>query len=213
MDRAHVLAALNRKLLEAYSRRTAEALRAALPLRLVLPPLESFLALNVAKEVRKDGLVIGRAGELLAAGILPDGKTRQELFEATKEIDSAFLSRVRMMPVGIVIRYEEIAPVRLERIDRVLAAAYRVLDAWRSQRGIRAAIQAAYRRTELENLVLDVLRLYASETQALSRSLRLPALLAPIRDRLTHGLASVMNSSARRLAVDVAAAVYRRGKN
>jgi len=212
MDRAHVLAALNRRLLEAYSRRTSDALRAALPLRLVLPQLESFLALNVAKEARKDGLVIGRAAELLAAGIPPDGKARQELFEATKEIDSAFLSQVRMMPVGIVIRYEEIAPVRLERIDRILAAAYRVLDAWRSHVGIRAAIQAVYSRSELEQLVLEVLRLYASETQALSRSLRLPALLAPVRDRLAHGLASIMSSAARRLAIDAAILVYRRRK-
>jgi len=43
-------------------------LRAALPLRLALPALEPFLAENVAKEVRKDALVIRRAGEALAPG-------------------------------------------------------------------------------------------------------------------------------------------------
>jgi len=210
MDRARALSALNRKLLQAYSRRTTETLRTALPMRVVLPRLESFLALNVEKEVLKDGMVISRAGELLAAGLTPDKVVRKELFEATKEIDRTFLARVRLMPIGIVIRYDEIAPVRSERIERMLSAAYRILEAWRSNPGMRAAVQAAYQRSELEQVLLGVLRSYATETQALSRSLRLPALLVPIRERFTQGLASVMGHAARRLAVDAAAVVYRR---
>ena len=60
-NHARVLARLNRALLEAFSRRTTEALRGTLPLRLALPHLEPLLARNVAKEVRKDALVIARA--------------------------------------------------------------------------------------------------------------------------------------------------------
>ena len=61
MKPAHSLARLNGRILNAYSRRTAAALRAALPLRLALPHLEPVLALNVDKEVQKDRLVILRA--------------------------------------------------------------------------------------------------------------------------------------------------------
>ena len=71
MDRVRVLAELDRRILETYSRRTTQALRAALPLRLALPHLEPLLARNVAKEVRKDELAIRSAGEARAAGRPP----------------------------------------------------------------------------------------------------------------------------------------------
>jgi hypothetical protein len=58
MERAHALASLNVGILAAYSRRTIESLRAALPLRLPLRHLEPVLALNVGKDVRKDALAI-----------------------------------------------------------------------------------------------------------------------------------------------------------
>jgi hypothetical protein len=57
MDRSDALALLNRKILEAYSRRTINTLRAALPLRFALPHIEPVLASNVAKEMKKDALV------------------------------------------------------------------------------------------------------------------------------------------------------------
>jgi hypothetical protein len=212
MNPVRALAALNRKILECYSRRTAEALRAVLPLRLALPRIEPFLALNVAKEVQKDALVISRVGEALAAGSPPGVDTRQQLFDATREIDRAFLAQVGGFPVGIVIRYEEIAPVRKQRIDRLLGAAYRILDAWRRERGGRAAMRSSYSRAEFERLMHDLLRLYALETQTLSRSVRLPALLAPLREPLAHSLYNVMNDAAKRLANELAGAVYRPGK-
>ena len=68
MDRPGALAGLNRRILEAYSRRTTDTLRAVLPLRVALPHLDPVLARNVAKETQKDALVIRRAGVMLAAG-------------------------------------------------------------------------------------------------------------------------------------------------
>lgn len=209
MERVHVLATLGRKILQEYSRRTTTALRAALPLRLVLPHLEPFLALNVAKEVRKDALVIGRAGEAVAAGRPAGREALQQLLEATKEIDRAFLARVGAFPVGIVIRYEEIAPVRMRRMERLLEGAYRILDAWRQVRGVRAAVRASYPRAELEEFLRELLQLYARETQLLSRSVRLPALLIPAREIFAQRLFTIMNDAAARLAGDLARTVYR----
>jgi hypothetical protein len=210
MDRSGVLAALNCKILEAYSRRTTDTLHAALPLRLVLPHLEPLLARNVAKEMQKDALVIGRAGEALAAGSQPGHEALRGLFDATKEIDRAFLAQVGSLPIRIVIPYEQIAPVRMQRIERLFGAAYRILDAWRMERGLRAAVQASYPRAELERLLFDLLRLYAAETRVLSRSVRLPALLTPLREQAAQRLHEIMNDTGRRLAGELTSSVYRR---
>lgn len=210
MNRAGALALLNRKILEAYSRRTTDTLRAALPLRLALPHLEPVLARNVAKEMQKDTLVIRRAGEAVATGSSPGPEALLKLLEATKEIDQAFLAQVGSLPIRIVIPYAEIAPVRMERIERLFGAAYRILDAWRLERGVRAAVQASYPRAELERLLLDLLRLYAVETRVLSRSVHLPALLIPLRERVAQSLHGIMNDTAKRLAGELAGVVYRR---
>lgn len=210
LDRADALVALDRKILEAYSWRTTNTLRAALPLRLALPHIEPVLARNVAKEMQKDALVIRRAGEALVAGSPPNGEALRRLLDATKEIDRAFLTQVGSLPLRIVIPYEEIVPVRMERIELLSGAAYRVLGAWQLQSGVRAAMQASYPRAELERLLFELLQLYASETRILSRSVRLPVLLAPVRERIAKSLYVIMNDTAKRLAAELAGVVYRR---
>jgi hypothetical protein len=210
LDRSDALVALDRKILLAYSRRTTNALRAALPLRIALPHIEPVLARNVAKEMQKDALVIRRAGEALAAGFPPTGEALRRLLDATKEIDRAFLTQVGSLPLRIVIPYEEIMPVRMKRIERLSGAAYRVLDAWKLQSGVRAAMQASYPRAELERLLFDLLQLYALETRILSRSVRLPMLLAPVRERIAQSLQGIMNDTAKRLAAELTSVVYRR---
>ncbi len=216
MNPVHALAAWNRQILEAYSRRTTATLRLSLPLRVVLPRLEPFLALNVAKEVQKDNLIIQRVGEACAAGAPPGAEAREQLLSATKEIDRAFLAHVVDFPIGIVIPYDEIEPVRLRRIDRLLGAGYRILDAWRVERKgnkARAALQSCYPRADFERLLFDLLRLYAEETRALSRSLRLPTLLVPLRDSFAQSLYGVMQDVAVRLAMDLTRTVYRPGRS
>jgi len=209
MDRIHALTALNRKILAAYSHRTVAVLRGSLPLRLALPHLENVLALNVDKEVRKDALVIRRAAEALAAGLPPGREVVQQLLDATKAIDRAFLEGVGAFPVRIVIRYDEIVSVRMRRIEFLLGAAYRILAAWRAESGLRAALRAAYTEPDFERILHEMLRLYAIETRALSRSVRLPALLAPVQDRVAQRLFGIMEDAGGRLARELARAVYR----
>jgi hypothetical protein len=201
---------LNRRILEAYSRRTIDTLRAALPLRIALPHLEPVLARNVAKETQKDALVIRRAGAMLAAGREPDREALSGLLEATQDIDRAFLAQVGALPIRIVVPYHEIAPIRMQRIERLFAAAHRILDAWRMVRGLRAALQESYPRAELERLLGDLLRLYAVETRMLSRSVQLPGLLVPLRERIAQSLFETMSDVAKRLAGELSVAVFRK---
>lgn len=209
MDRARALATADRRILETFSRRTVDGLRAALPLRVALPQVETVLALNVAKEVQKDALVIRCSADALGAGSPPGPERLRQLFEETKLIERAFLGRITSFPVGIVIRYDEIGPVRMQRIERLSFMTYRVLDAWQTANGLRAALRASYPQPEFEREMGQILQLYARETDAVSRSVRLPLLLTPLRDQLTRGVTRVMSDTALRLVRDLSRAVYR----
>ena len=164
-------------------------MRAALPLRLALPALEPFLAENVAKEVRKDALVIRRAGEAPAPG------TAREILAAARAIDREFLERIDGFPVRIEIPYDRIEPLRLRRIELGLDTARRILDVWRHGRRLREAFALG----ELEHRLFEMLQLYAEETQALSHAVRLPGLLAPLRERVAQRLREAMTRAARTL--------------
>ena len=213
MDRARALAAVNRRILETFSRRTVEALRASLPVaRLVLPHLEPLLAMNVAKEAQKDALVIRYGADALGAGSAPGHDAVQRLLDETKRIDRDFIDRVGAFPVGIVIRYEAVAPARMQRIEHLLSSAYRILGAWRTVSPIRAALRASYPRPEFERELNTMLKLYALETNALSRSVRLPAILAPLRERLAGGLYSAMNAVGAQLTSELSRVVYLGGR-
>jgi hypothetical protein len=209
MDRAAHLAALNGRLLQAYSRRSLETLRSSAALRLVLPQVEPLLALNVSKEVRKDALAFRAAADAAAAGAAPDAGIAGQLLEATKAIDREFLRRLDDFPVRLEISYARVAPLRLRRIERLLEAAYRLLAHWPPRTQLRAVIQAQYSAEAFEQLLLALLRLYAEEACALARAVRLPRLLAPLTERLARRLDATLAEVAPRLARDAAARAYR----
>jgi hypothetical protein len=207
---AHSLARLNGRILNAYSRRTTNALRDALPLRLALPHLEPVLALNVGKEVEKDRLVILRACELMQAGPPDWNEVLPQLLQATKEIDRQFLSRLGAFPVDIVIRYEEIAPVRARRMKLLYDAALKILSARNRDLNLRGALRESFSQEDLAQLLDQLFRLYAEEVRSLSRSVRLPVLLVPLRELIAQELLDVMLRVARPLALEIAATVFRK---
>ncbi|MDO8789029.1 MAG: hypothetical protein Q7J42_13245 [Sulfuritalea sp.] len=209
MKRAHSLARLNGRILHVFSRRTTTALRAALPLRLALPHLEPVLALNVSKEVRKDALVIVRACEMAADSTSAWTDVLPQLLHATKEIDLTFLARVGRFPVGIVIRYDEITPIRTRRMKLLYDAALRVLAPRDGDHRLRGAMRATFSRDEFGLLLNELFRLYAEETRSLSRSVHLPGMLVPLRELIAQELFNVMLRVARPLAHEIAAAAYR----
>jgi len=207
MDRPSALAHLNGRMLAAFSSRTTSELRAALPLRLALPHVEPLLELNVQKEIRKDALIIRHAGQ---NGACPaESELVRALFLQTKKIDQDFVARVGAFPLRIVIPYAEIEPLRVDRIKRVLASTDRILGAWREHARLRGALRAAYSQSELESTLRQILDLYARETRALTRSVRLPLLLEPLRERIAQHLLTIMRGAGAHLAADVARGVYR----
>lgn len=204
MDRAAALANLNGKVLAAFSARTVNALRAAVALRVALPYIEPLLALNVTKEVRKDALVIHTGVRSAATGERPGPEAVRNLFAATRQIDEDFLARTDGLPVRVVIRYDEIEPVRTQRIRYMLNAAHRIALGWSAPTPLREALRSAYSQADFEMLMTLILDLYARETRVLSRSVQLPSVLAPIRERAAKHLATVMSDAAVRLAAELA---------
>ncbi|OFZ84176.1 MAG: hypothetical protein A2W21_13070 [Betaproteobacteria bacterium RBG_16_66_20] len=203
MDRAAALARLNRRMLEAFSARTVGALRASLPLRLALPRLEQILKQNLDKEIRKDALVIRRAGEALAAGAPPGAHAARQLLDSARQIDREFVARLGRFALRLEIPYARIEPLRLRRIGHGLDLAYRILDAWRRRRRLRDAFSSE----DLERRLLEILTLYCEETIALGDTARLPGPLAPVGDRLAARLLEAMTAASRGLARDIARSV------
>jgi hypothetical protein len=201
MDRARALARLNRRLLERFSARVVSGLRGALPLRLALPRFETFLARNLDKEIRKDGLVVQCARDALAAGAQPGADEVRALLAAARAIDREFLGSVASFPVRLTLPYARIEPVRQRRIERGLALAARILDAW----GRRRRVGEVMTRAELAREMDAILRLYCEEAAALADGVRLPPLVAPLRDRLAATLLRLMQAAAARTAADIAA--------
>lgn len=144
----------------------------------------------MAKEARKDALVIRRAGEVPVSG------TAREILAATREIDREFLARVGGFPLRIEIPYARIEPLRLRRIELGLDTARRILGAWRQGRRLREAFAAG----EFDRRLFEMLQLYAEETQALSHAVQLPAILEPARERVAQRLREAMIRAARALA-------------
>lgn len=208
---AHRLARLDGRLQRLYSRRTLEALRAALPMRLALPHLEPVLVLNVGKEVEKDTAVILDAGNPALAGTDQE-KRLADLLQATRDIDRRFLDQVGRFPVEIIVRYDEIIPFRTRRIRLMHEAAQKILGAATVAGPLRHALGAAYSREDFARLQHELFRLYAEEVRSLSRSVRLPKALVPLREMIARELLDVMLRVAWPLAQEIAALAYRRTK-
>lgn len=205
-DRARTLARLNGRILRLYSTRTLLALRNALPMRLALPHLEPVLMLNVGKEVEKDSAVIADA----AFGSGGDTEARlARLVDVTRDIDARFLRNVGRFPVEIVVRYDEILPFRTRRIRLLHGAATQFITSAEKQGGLRSALAIAYERDDLARLLNELFRLYAEEVRSLSRSVRLPAPLVPLREMIARELLDVMLRVAWPLAQEIAATATR----
>lgn len=208
MLRARSIARLNGRILNTYSQRTTTALRAALPLRLALPHLEPVLALNVAKEIQKDTLVILRAGQQTAEFPSDGSDILPQLLQATKDIDRGFLGKLGAFPVDIVIRYDEIDPIRSRRLKLLYDASLSLMAAFDGRGRLRSALQTTFSRDEFTQLLNELFRLYAEEARSLSRSVRLPRPLVLLRELIAQELLNVMLRVARPLALEIAATVF-----
>jgi hypothetical protein len=93
-------------------------------------------------------------------------------------------------------------------MERLLDAAARLLATpWR---GLRPAVRACYDPRSFAAALAEHLRLYASEIHALNRSVRVPALVAPLRSAVAERLRAIMERESTALAHEVSAMLHRK---
>jgi hypothetical protein len=200
---------MDRAMLEAFSQRTVDGLKSYPLFKLALPPFQSFLDINVAKEVEKDRIVIARAGELQQSVTTPGPVDVTALLLEAREVDKSFLRKAAIFPVNIDIQYQDIERYRQQRIELLLQTSYRILTQWQGVSSFRTAVKKLYTEKQYQDLLDNLLKLYANETRMLSRSVHIPSLLALARDSVTQTITSVMQQQAEALAQSLAHTVYR----
>ncbi len=196
-------------MMQAFSRRTVERLTRHTLFGLALPAFQSFLDINVRKEIDKDRRVIVAAAEALRAGRAPDISDTEQLLHEARGIDQAFLQQAAPFPLAIDIRYPDIEPTRRQRIECLLAMSYRLLAHWQSTPRFRQAVAQAYARKQFHTALGKILHLYALETKALNRSVRLPTFASLARDKLAETIYLEMEVIAGQLASELTDKAYR----
>ena len=210
MNRVKVLCAMNRFMMETFSQSTVEGLKGHTLFRLALPPFQSFLNINVGKEVEKDRRVITQAAKMHLSGTKPDPVHVAILLQEAREIDQIFVRSAAAFPIDIQIQYKDIENYRQQRIELLLQTSYSILTQWQNMSSFRTAVNELYNEAQFRCLLHDILRLYAMETRMLSRSVRIPRLLTLARDAVTHTITDVMEQEAEVLAISLAHKVYQR---
>jgi len=201
---------MNRFMLQAFSQQTVEGLKSHTLFRLALPPFQSFLDINLGKEVEKDRTVISRAFELHQLTTQPGPDHIAALLQEARKIDQTFLRKATVFPIDIQIQYQDIEQYRQQRIELLLQTSYRIFNQWQDVNSFRKAIYGLYNEKQFQDLLHKLLKLYARETRMLSRSVRLPSLLSLARDSVTQTITDVMQQAAEVLARSLARSVYRR---
>lgn len=210
VDKVRLLCVMNGEMMRQFSARTAGRLKDYTLFKLLLPPFQKFLDINVTKEIEKDRLVITRAAESQRAGRTPLEVDINEILQKAREIDRSFLELAAVFPVNIRIEYHDIEPTRQRRIERQLAAVHRLLAQWERTSRFRAAMANIYTRDEFEVFLREILQLYSSETRLLSHSVSIPEVFNFARNAFADIIYSVMVSVAAELSRELTGKVYRR---
>ncbi len=132
MNRVNVLCAMDRVMMEAFSQRTVEGLKDHTLFRLALPAFQSFLDINVGKEVEKDRVVISLAARMHQSGTKPGPAQVTALLQEARAIDQTFLRKATMFPIDIRIQYQDIERYRQQRIELLLQTSYHILTQWQA---------------------------------------------------------------------------------
>lgn len=209
MDGVRVVCVVSRFMMQTFGARVVEDLKDYKLFKLLLPAFRSFIVLDIQKEVEKNRLVISNAAAAHRVGRSPDDVDTRRLLEQAREIDCRFLREVAVFPIAINIRYREIEPIRRERIERLIAAVYRLFVQWDLTSRFRPAIAALYDRNQFADLLRGILGLYALETKLLSASVDMPWVFTGARDSLADTVYAVMERVADQLAGELTDYVFR----
>lgn len=194
--------------MQRFSRNTVAELKTHTLFHLALPPLQSFLEINVNKEVEKDRRVITRAASLVDQGRQVEQTHSKALLQEFREVDREFIKQAAAFLINISIPYQDIEPCRRKRIELLLGLSHDILSQWQPGTSLRRAVKQLYTEAQLFELLQEILRLYTKETRMLSNSIQLPSVLNTVRNKVLQTVTDAMEKQATALARSAAKTIY-----
>jgi len=170
MDKIEILRTKDRDLLHDFSRRSIERITGhSLP---SLPFVSTYLEANIQKEADKDGLIITHTAAIFAAGKRTSSFDIEEMFAQTKTVDQAFVKKLSLPSIAIHLHYDDIAPIRKERIAFLAKIVEDILEHWGTAQDFSGAVKNAYDGATFRGSIVKLLHLYNEETRMLSSSIK-----------------------------------------
>ena len=170
MDKTGILCDRNSEMLHEYARRCMKQITGhALPSASFVA---SYLEANIAKEADKDKLIIEHAASAVASGKRMENADIENIFQRTKEVDHEFVKKLLLPSLSINVHYDEIGPVRKERIAFLSRAVEDVLNSWGAAPDFSGAVKKTCDRNRFRYTIATLLHLYNEETRMLSGSIR-----------------------------------------
>jgi len=208
VNKTRILCAMSDFMMREFSQRTIDKLSQNRLFKLLLPTFESFLLININKEIEKNRYAICQSADALKNGRQPDDMDTQFLLKKAREIDEEFLQKANSLSSAINIQYQDIERVRRKRIEHLLQSSYRILNKWQDIPQIRVVIASLFGQKQFHILLHDILGLYIDETKILSNSVKIPHALFFVRDSILQAIHSVMAEVAEELASELTNRIY-----
>jgi hypothetical protein len=191
-----------------FSRRCVARLNSHPPLKLFLSPFQGLLDANVRKEIEKDHLVMQYASAAFEKGSSRSDIDLEGLFESTKKIDTAFVSKFSNPFISIRIRHDDFAEIRKKRISAFVDMVFDLLGNWQEQSAFPHIIRQTYTEESYRSVLSRILHLYNVETKLLGNSITGRGPAAIITGVFAEKLFSTMELLSGEIAADYAQRIF-----
>jgi hypothetical protein len=208
MSRVGVLCDMDREMMLEFSRTCVRRLNDYLPLRLFLAPFQHFLDVNVLKEIEKDRLIIEHASAHFERGSKKADFDVNDIFEMTVKVDDEFVNKLSNPIFSVVIRYDEFAEIRKNRIASLVNMVLELLRNWRDEVPFHQIVKNAFTEEDYRKVLGEVLHLYNVETRILSNSFTFHGPAGKVKDLFAERLFTTMEKTAGEIAVEYTRRIY-----
>lgn len=208
MNKAGLLCDADREMMLEFSGLCVSRLNAYLPLKLFLFPFQHFLDANVLKEIEKDRLIIEHAAEHFEMCRNRDDIDINDIFEMTIKVDDEFVNRLSNPLFSVVIRYDDFAEIRKDRIAAFVNMVFDLLRNWQEEKPFTHIVKTTFAEESYEKLLREVLHLYNVETRMLSNSFTFHGPAGKVKDLFAEKLFDTMEKTAGEIALEYTRRVY-----
>ncbi len=137
---------------------------------LEFPVFKKFLNYRIRREIEFNRLCLIHAAVLNETGTEITGGDLEELYEESRLLDGRLMRDIRFLPFRITMNYDEIRPLRMERIRKLVSLFQRLLSV-DSPSDYPDMVRKAMSREEYLNINDEIVELYAEEAYIINSSI------------------------------------------